>query len=417
MPFAPNIAVCSSEDCKFLGFTDESGLFNVSTNTTGYRTDNLAEITRIQTVAQGGGAGQVTGADYFTLNSPQTLYHVWFDLDNGSVDPAPANSTGIEVNIATGATAATVATNLAAAINAFVYATPGFTATVNSDLVTITNVQTGNTANAANGPGANSPNFTITVLQQGVWNDVAPGDVTAAFIQFEVAGVTYVYPTFQGVATVVNITTDAITITAHGLLTRDPVILTSSNTPATLPGGLAINTVYYVIRIDANTIALATSLLNATAGTRINLTTVGTDTITVRTNVLPVFPTLPNTAGTQMLANTADLNYATSTKFPDGMYVIRYVLTGNGGGTAFTQEVTRDFLVYCLNKCCVYDMIAKVPEANCSCDSDVVERALFAFTMLQALKYSAQSGQDTRAANINSSLTALCAQNDCTSCK
>jgi microcystin-dependent protein len=58
-----------------------------------------------------------------------------------------------------------------------------------------------------------------------------------------------------------------VTNTAHDLYTGTGVYLT---TTGALPTGLAANTMYYVIRVDANTFRLATSLANAQAGTAIN---------------------------------------------------------------------------------------------------------------------------------------------------
>lgn len=67
--------------------------------------------------------------------------------------------------------------------------------------------------------------------------------------------------------------TDTLTITAHGYLTGDgPAVALSEGT---LPGGLAAVTSYYVIRIDADHLKLATSAANALAGTAINITDAG----------------------------------------------------------------------------------------------------------------------------------------------
>lgn len=77
----------------------------------------------------------------------------------------------------------------------------------------------------------------------------------------------------------VSAAANTLTLTAHGLLTGDgPVRLTSSGT---LPGGLATGTDYWVIKVDANTIKLATSLVNALAGTPIDITGAGTGTHTL----------------------------------------------------------------------------------------------------------------------------------------
>ena len=57
------------------------------------------------------------------------------------------------------------------------------------------------------------------------------------------------------------------TMTAHGMLTGDSVYLT---TDGALPTGLVANTLYYIIKIDANSYNFATSRANADAGTNIN---------------------------------------------------------------------------------------------------------------------------------------------------
>lgn len=60
-----------------------------------------------------------------------------------------------------------------------------------------------------------------------------------------------------------------VTRNAHGLSTGDSVYLT---TTGALPTGLVANTVYYAVRIDANTFNLSTTRANAYAGTKIATT-------------------------------------------------------------------------------------------------------------------------------------------------
>lgn len=62
-----------------------------------------------------------------------------------------------------------------------------------------------------------------------------------------------------------------VTLNGHGFQTGDQVYFT---TTGALPTGLVINTIYFVVRIDANTFNLSTTLANAIAGTKI--TTTGT---------------------------------------------------------------------------------------------------------------------------------------------
>jgi plastocyanin len=55
---------------------------------------------------------------------------------------------------------------------------------------------------------------------------------------------------------------------------------------ADLPAGLALLTDYYLIAPDANHLKFATSLVNALAGTAINITDIGTGTHTVTAEAL-----------------------------------------------------------------------------------------------------------------------------------
>ena len=134
--------------------------------------------------------------------------------------------------------------------------------------------------------------------------------------------------------------------------------------------------------------------------------------------MINVYPTLPNTTDTLYDLDTSDVGLGKrGTQFADGINIFTYVVTGNGGGTAFTLQTYREFLFYCKNKCCIYKLISKIPEADCSCKDLLVERALFAFTMLQALKHAAQTGENLRAISINKTLANLCEENECAGCK
>lgn len=73
----------------------------------------------------------------------------------------------------------------------------------------------------------------------------------------------------------VNISTERITINSHGIATGRGVLYSQGSSAI---GGLTTSTVYYVIRIDENTISLATTEANAISGTAINLTSQGSGT-------------------------------------------------------------------------------------------------------------------------------------------
>lgn len=60
-----------------------------------------------------------------------------------------------------------------------------------------------------------------------------------------------------------------VSLTSHGFITGDQIFLT---TTSALPTGLVANTIYYVVRVDANSFNLATTLANAIAGTKITTT-------------------------------------------------------------------------------------------------------------------------------------------------
>ncbi len=83
-------------------------------------------------------------------------------------------------------------------------------------------------------------------------------------------------PVWQVAAADVTVLTDEISITAHGYLTGDEVIVNTA-TNATLAGGLDDNTVYYVIAVDPNTIQLAETAADAVAGNQIDITSAGVD--------------------------------------------------------------------------------------------------------------------------------------------
>ena len=71
--------------------------------------------------------------------------------------------------------------------------------------------------------------------------------------------------------------TDLCTITGHGFVQGQSLILT---TTSALPAGLTANVEYFVILKSVNTFQLATSLVNATAGTAVDITDTGTGTHT-----------------------------------------------------------------------------------------------------------------------------------------
>jgi hypothetical protein len=83
-------------------------------------------------------------------------------------------------------------------------------------------------------------------------------------------------PVFEVAAADVAPLTDEITILGHGYLTGDEVRLNAA-TGATLAGGLENGSIYFVIRVDADTIQFAETAADAVAGNEINITSAGTN--------------------------------------------------------------------------------------------------------------------------------------------
>ena len=117
---------------------------------------------------------------------------------------------------------------------------------------------------------------------EGVWEEVAAPDM-----EIEIDNTTMPLKltrvkdsTQYTIATsAVNTSTEVITITNHGMLTGDRVLY--DNAGGTTLAGLSDDTVYYAIKVSANTIKLATNAANATAGTAIDLTGTGNNAQTL----------------------------------------------------------------------------------------------------------------------------------------
>lgn len=109
------------------------------------------------------------------------------------------------------------------------------------------------------------------------------------------------YPSFSIITVVADQTPTAFTsvdVTASTVVSADRFaqvahtmvtglkVRVAANASSTLPTGLAPATDYFVIRTTADTFKLASSLDNAVAGTAIDITVVGTGTMTVTPTAL-----------------------------------------------------------------------------------------------------------------------------------
>lgn len=149
--------------------------------------------------------------NYFILSTPSGgLFHVWLDVNNTGVDPAPSGSTAIEVNIAVGATAAAIATAIAAAVDAHA----DFHAEASGATVTITADAAGDVSDWSDGPGGNATGFTFSQCQEGGddYLGLLDGDVEVAFeeslleVTAHQTGVTLLADLRQGTIATINLT-------------------------------------------------------------------------------------------------------------------------------------------------------------------------------------------------------------------
>ena len=134
--------------------------------------------------------------------------------------------------------------------------------------------------------GTISAGETVTIhparFGEGVWEEVAaPGITTTLDDTTMPLSLTRVLPSTQHtIATsAVNTSNEQITISNHGMSTGQTLLY--DNGGGTALAGLVDDTAYYVIKVDNNTIKLATNSSNATAGTAINLTGTGNNAQTL----------------------------------------------------------------------------------------------------------------------------------------
>ena len=108
-----------------------------------------------------------------------------------------------------------------------------------------------------------------------IGNPAVVGDSTNTFKLLD--DITSYTLTFNGSsASVVSVANDTLTFNNHRFVNIQRVTYTKGG--GTVITGLTDNTAYYVIKVDQNTIKLATSSSNAIAGTAINLTGLGAGT-------------------------------------------------------------------------------------------------------------------------------------------
>lgn len=227
----------------------------------------LPEISTVTTVADV--AGSLNNTFFVFYDSPTTAYYVWYNVGGGGVDPAPTppggvTYTGIQVAIATNATANTVASATDTAINASAAAT---TSSVLTNVVTLTNDNPGNVTDTANGPGLSSPGFSILTTQQGT-NTSASGKLVSSAMVAGGSGIIAVGPSSTQINAYVAATEANFTVAG---------VLGVGLSTATSSGSIVLNIVdlYYADTNDpvldggTQVFALLQALSGTTDGTAI----------------------------------------------------------------------------------------------------------------------------------------------------
>lgn len=128
-----------------------------------YFIKEMAEVTNIATIAD---VADSLNGDYFTINSgkDETEYYVWYKTGAAASDPAPAGKTGIQVTVATNATANDVALATRDILSRY---PQNWNISGITNNVIVTNVTKGVTDDAT----AATSGFTITFPQQGRGED------------------------------------------------------------------------------------------------------------------------------------------------------------------------------------------------------------------------------------------------------
>lgn len=227
---------------------EDAGSESQPTSTKKTFAGGVAEITDTTWPSTAG----ATQADYLHVTAQDgTKYAIWLDIDAAGTAPSGALYVAadqkIKVSIVTGGTAAANAALARTAVLA------------NAAWVTDFTVSTVSTAT-----------FTTTQINGGIVADHAPKSANDGG-----AGSVTVSVTTAGTDGGVALSNEQLTSTSHGWLTGDPVIYVAGTVGVT---GLTTGTTYYVIKVDANTLKLATTQVLAFAGTAIDVTAPGTGT-------------------------------------------------------------------------------------------------------------------------------------------
>jgi hypothetical protein len=190
---------------------------------------------------------------------------------------------------------------------------------------TITGYTSGTTyrVSAVTGTSPNVTGFTLTT-QSNVPLVTTAGTLT---------GLTY------ATATGINLTSNTITVPSHGYSTGDVVIYDKNG--GTIITGLTNYDVYFVIVVDVNTIKLATSAGNATLGTAVDLTIVGSGSQLLHASVTDGGSGYFATPAVQFTTDLEGVTTAVArTILTDTGEISHVIVTNGGSGYSTAPAVT-----------------------------------------------------------------------------
>jgi len=195
------------------------------------------------------------GEDFYVMTSDYNIYKC-LDNNNGSASTEKPTSTDA-------ATSATLRLD-DGYIWKFMYQVPVLDRIkfLNSDYIPVRNVSDG-------------VNFDVNGVIDAVRIEASGSGYITPYLVIQGDGSEPKSITFNA-ATAIDITDSYINFVGHTFETGDQVLYNTGG--GTSPTGLTNNTVYYTIKINANTLRLATSLSNAESGTYITITAVGSGT-------------------------------------------------------------------------------------------------------------------------------------------
>jgi hypothetical protein len=126
----------------------------------------------------------------------------------------------------------------------------------------------------------------------------------------------------------------------------------------------------------------------------------------------------PKADNSSVELSMADLGGTQGDKPADGLYVIKYTVTTGAGDPAGASTYTKEIreLFYCNAQCCVHSMLADLQLECDTCDKDKKDDAIFAYTLLQDLKYSAACRIETNFDALIDNINRLCDAKNCRSC-